>query len=516
MRVDALRALVALGATCWRPSRRTWSVPERPAPRRGAVQEGGGDGERSAGGARRAARPPPDVTAIYRRVWAEAPLRGLGRPRRRAARADRRGAARRRGGGRARAHRGRVGVARDGAVRPATATSNRRPAFTAALTAPGLDADLECRARFHRAQSVWKQRQRPRAAPLFDEAEAACARAGEPRPARQGAVPGGALLRQRRGTATARWRATRASRPSTPTTATPTTRACARRSWRPTRATSADRGQAAGGDPDPLPEGRPAERGAVAAGVLRLARRARCDEALRWLDENLRLVPHEEIWYAEGRVQYWKGRVFEKQGQARRGPRLVRARRARVPAVGLRAAVADAASRPSIPSAAEGAGRRRCARGCTTSRPGRSRRAPLYGDPGFLRAVELARMGQGGDARRELARLGLATSAEKHAPARPRARRRGSRLDHGHPARSRGRLERVALPPPLRDDQLQASSTRRGSARRSGSSPTRAPSRRWSPRTPRPTSCPRRCSWRSCARRARSRRASNRSPTPSG
>ena len=35
----------------------------------------------------------PDVTAIYRRVWAEAPLDGVGRPRRRAPGADRRGAA---------------------------------------------------------------------------------------------------------------------------------------------------------------------------------------------------------------------------------------------------------------------------------------------------------------------------------------------------------------------------------------------------------------------------------------
>jgi len=41
----------------------------------------------------------------------------------------------------------------------------------------------------------------------------------------------------------------------------------------------------------------------------------------------------------------------------------------------------------------------------------------LYGDAGFLRAVELARMGQGGDARRELGKVGLATSAEKHANA---------------------------------------------------------------------------------------------------
>src|SRR6185503_13969789 len=40
----------------------------------------------------------------------------------------------------------------------------------------------------------------------------------------------------------------------------------------------------------------------------------------------------------------------------------------------------------------------------------------LYGEPGFLRAVELARMGQGSDARRELARLGLATTVDKHAP----------------------------------------------------------------------------------------------------
>ena len=26
-------------------------------------------------------------------------------------------------------------------------------------------------------------------------------------------------------------------------------------------------------------------------------------------------IQDEEVWYAEGRVQYWKGRVFEKQGK---------------------------------------------------------------------------------------------------------------------------------------------------------------------------------------------------------
>ena len=89
-------------------------------------------------------------------------------------------------------------------------------------------------------------------------------------------------------------------------------------------------------------------------------------------------------------------------------------------------------------------------------------------------------MGQGGDARRELAKLGLATSAEKHATARGARRGRGPRLDHRDAARSRRRLERVALAPALHADHATSSSTRRGWARRSGSSPTRAPSRRWS------------------------------------
>ena len=43
---------------------------------------------------------------------------------------------------------------------------------------------------------------------------------------------------------------------------------------------------------------------------------------------------------------------------------------------------------------------------------------PLFGEDGFRRAVELARMGQGADARRELTRLGLATVGEKHGPKR--------------------------------------------------------------------------------------------------
>ena len=187
-------------------------------------------------------------------------------------------------------------------------------AFASALAAPGLDADLECRARFHRAQSVWKQRQRPRAAPLFDEAEAACARAGEPRPAREGAVPGGAVrtsMSGNREAALARYARVEAEH--------------ADHSYADdARIRSAELATDAGDEATAakllaeVPTRYP-KADLLNEALWRLAfaawRAGRDDEALRWLDENLRLVPREEIWYAEGRVQYWKGRVFEKRGK---------------------------------------------------------------------------------------------------------------------------------------------------------------------------------------------------------
>lgn len=50
--------------------------------------------------------------------------------------------------------------------------------FRAALTAPGLDEALRCDAAFHLANSVFKQRDRTKAAPLFQNALPACEKAG--------------------------------------------------------------------------------------------------------------------------------------------------------------------------------------------------------------------------------------------------------------------------------------------------------------------------------------------------
>ena len=409
---------------------------------------------------------------------------------------------------------GELGHARDGAVRPQP-QPGVGGGVRAALAAPGLDADLECRARFHRAQSVWKQRQRPRAAPLFDEADAACARAGN-RDLHAKALYQGArcyaIDGQPRQRALARYARVEAEH--------------ADHSYADdARIRTAELATDAGDDataakllaevPTRYPKG-----DLLNEALWRLAfaawRAGRDDEALHWLDENLRLVPHEEIWYAEGRAQYWKGRVFEKQGKPDEARDLVRARRARVPAVGLRAAVADAAAR-------------RCDRAAQKALVAELRKGlhdvpawtfpprALFGDAGL---PARRRAGAHGPGRRRAARAAQARAGDVGREARDRRRRaprtricsgsRRSLLDRGGVWSASHSMPRYGA------DQLPARPTRRGSARRSGSSPTRAPSRRWSPRTPRPTSSPRRCSSRSCARRARSRRASNRSPTRSG
>ncbi|HEY7376474.1 MAG TPA: transglycosylase SLT domain-containing protein [Polyangia bacterium] len=373
--------------------------------------------EKAAGGgagadARKAA---PDVTAIYRRVWAEAPLQTWGD--RAAERLEQIAAS--------------LPAAEAAVIRTRTAgewvsrgmglfdqnrNAESEAAFAAALAAPGLDADLECRARFHRAQSAWKLRQRPRAAPLFDEAEAACARAAN-RDLHAKSLYQGARCYASAGNrdfALARYARVEAEH--------------ADHSYADdARIRSAELATDAGDDagaakilaevPTRYPKG-----DLLNEALWRLAfsawRAGRDDDALRWLDENLRLVPHEEIWYAEGRAQYWKGRVFERQGKAADAKSWYEraAREYPLSVYALLSLTRLKTLDPAAQKALIGTLRKGLHDVPAWSFPAR----PLYGDPGFRRAVELARMGQGSDARRELAKLGLATSAEKHSTAAAR------------------------------------------------------------------------------------------------
>jgi len=364
------------------------------------------------GDAREARKATADIIAIYRRVWAEAPLQPWGD--RAAERLDQIA--------------GTLPAAEAAVVRARTAgewvsrgmvlfdqnrNSESEAAFASALTAPGLEADLECRARFHRAQSAWKQRQRQRAAPLFDEAEAACARAANKDLHAKSLYQGARCYASagNREAALAHYARVEAEH--------------ADHSYADdARIRSAELATDAGDDAGAakllaeVPTRYP-KADLLNEALWRLAfsawRAGHDDEALKWLDENLRLVPHEEIWYAEGRVQYWKGRVFEKRGKNDEArdwyERAVREYPLSVYALLslTRLKSVDPAAQKKLITALR--------KGVHDVPPWAFPPRALYGDAGFLRAVELARMGQGGDARRELGKVGLATSAEKHANA---------------------------------------------------------------------------------------------------
>ncbi|HVV50467.1 MAG TPA: tetratricopeptide repeat protein, partial [Polyangia bacterium] len=258
-----------------------------------------------------AGAPPQEAVNLYRRVWAEAPLEVWSE----------------RAGERLEQIAAALPAPEAAVVRARTAgelvtrgmvffdhnrNQESESTFAAALGAPGLDADLECKARFYRAQSVWKERQRPRAAPLFDEADGICARAGN-RDLHAKALYQGArswAAAGNRDFAMARFARVEAEHADHSYADDARVRMAE---------LLTDAGDDAGAAkllaevPARYPQG-----DMLNEALWRLAfaawRGGRLDEALHWLDENLRLVPHEEIWYAEGRALYWKGRVLEKQG----------------------------------------------------------------------------------------------------------------------------------------------------------------------------------------------------------
>jgi soluble lytic murein transglycosylase len=352
------------------------------------------------------------VIKLYRRVWAEAPLEAWSE----------------RAGDRLEQLAAGLPAPEAGVVRARSAgelvtrgmiyfdhnrNQESEAAFAAALGAPGLNGDLECKARFYRAQSVWKARQRPRAAPLFDEADGVCAKAGN-RDLHAKALYQGARAYASAGNrdaAMARYMRIEAEHADHSYADDARVRMAE---------LATDAGDEAGAAkilaevPTRYPQG-----DLLNEALWRLAfaawRGGRLDEAAHWLDENLRLVPHEEIWYAEGRVQYWKGRVLEKQGHDD-DARTWYERAVREYPLSVYALLALARLKSSdhhVEETLVTSLRKGLHEVPAWSFPPRA----LYGDPGFLRAVELGRMGQGSDARRELARLGLATSADKHAPA---------------------------------------------------------------------------------------------------
>jgi soluble lytic murein transglycosylase len=367
-------------------------------------------------------RPAAEVAPLYRRIWAEAPTEAW------AARAAERlgtlaasvppalAVTFRVRGAAEWVQRGMVLFDRNQNVESETA-------FAAALDAPGLDAALECKARYHRAQSVWKQRQRPRAVPLFAEAEKSCRTASDSDLLVKSQYQGARCLNNAgdKARAAALYQNIETEHPEH-------SYADDARLRRAEIATDL-------GD-DKLAESLLAEiptlfpKGdLVGEAVWRLAfhawRAGNWAEARKWLDENLRLVPREEVWYAEGRAYYWKGRIFEKEGTgARDDARAAYTRAVREYPLSVYAMLSLERLRLGFPGARAALVKElRSGKGTAGPATWRFAPRPVFGDPTFRRAVELARMGLGPEARRELSRLGFT------APESRDAARKASGLD---------------------------------------------------------------------------------------
>jgi soluble lytic murein transglycosylase len=370
-------------------------------------------------------RPAAEVAPLYRSIWAEAPAESW------AARAAERlaalaAAATPELAAALQTRTASEWVQRGMVLFDRNQNTESETAFASALTAPGLNAALECKARYHRAQSVWKQRQRARAAPLFGEAEGPCRTAADDDLLVKSQYQGARCLANAgdKAAATALFAKIEAEHP--------------RHSYADdARLRQAEIASELGNDAlatSLLAEIPTRYPGAdlIGESVWRLAFRAwragNWAEARRWLDENLRLVPHEEIWYAEGRALYWKGRIAEKEGnpeEARASyTRAVREYPLSVYAMLAleRLRLASPATRAALMKELRPAPAGTAARG-KVDLPAAWQFAPqpVFGEPSFLRGVELARLGLGTEARRELARLGFAAPESRDAARRAEA-----------------------------------------------------------------------------------------------
>jgi soluble lytic murein transglycosylase len=291
-------------------------------------------------------------------------------------------------------------------------------AFLRVLDAPKLTDGLACVARFHAAQSVFKQRDRLRAAPLFDVAVEACKKAKDEdlwvKSLYQGARSWGTrgekdipLTKKAIALFETIWK-------EHPTHSYADDARLRQAELLDALKEEAKATELLAGLPEAFPKGD--QRGeAMWRLALRAWKRGDVDEAKKWLDAELAAFPREEGWWEAGRTLYWLGRVAARKND-RPTAEARYAQAAREYPLSFYALLAINRLRDEAPAAAE-ALVEELAR--DPGDPDGWKFAPraLYGEPAFQRGVELARLGLGAEAKRELAQAGMTAPTSKRAAA---------------------------------------------------------------------------------------------------
>ena len=129
-------------------------------------------------------------------------------------------------------------------------------------------------------------------------------------------------------------------------------------------------------------------------------------EARRWLETALAKVPREEGWWDAGRTLYWLGRVAEREDQRSEALEFYR-RCVREYPLAYYALAAFNRLREGWVKEAQALATELYTPDRKADLTWRFTPRELFGQSGFLRGVELARLGLGNEARREFAALGI-------------------------------------------------------------------------------------------------------------
>ncbi|MEZ4365636.1 MAG: transglycosylase SLT domain-containing protein [Kofleriaceae bacterium] len=286
-------------------------------------------------------------------------------------------------------------------------------AFAAALAAPDLTAEQRCDAAYHRGQSMFKERDRRAAAPLFDAAIPLCKAVGNTDLEIKSNYQAGRsyAFHGDRKTAIARYQAAQVVDPSHSYSDDALLREA--EEWM-------DLGDDAklratlGVLPERFPTG-----DNRAEAMWRMGYRAwkqdKVAEAIGWWEKQIAAVPIDDNYFGEGQAQYWIGRARARQGdQAAAIASYIEA--IKLYPLSYYALLALNRLRESAPAAYQ-----QVVAEINADPPGFDPTAPAFsfqprvewGTPGFARAMELLRLGLGDPAEAELRALGLVAPAGK-------------------------------------------------------------------------------------------------------
>jgi soluble lytic murein transglycosylase len=286
-------------------------------------------------------------------------------------------------------------------------------AFDAALRDPAISAAARCVAAYHRAQSRFKARDRRGASVMFDDAIAACKAAGNADLEIKSAYNAGrsyAFIGDHQ-IAIQRYQAAQ----TVDLKHSYCDDALLREAEEWTSLGDARQVEAVLSSlPTRFPDG-----DNVAEAMWRLGwyawRAGSYDDAIKWWQKQIELVPRDDSYFGEGEPQYWLGRAHAAQGKTKEAIASWQAA-VRIAPAAYYALLALNRLREVAPKAYEAMLAEISAdpsdfdpkAPAFTFQP-----RPEWGTPGFARATELLRLGLGGAAERELRKLGLSAPGDK-------------------------------------------------------------------------------------------------------